>query len=60
MLDYHIAKEADVSISVIEVPWDEASRFGIMNTSEEMEIVEFEEKTTISEKQFSFNGYLYF
>ncbi|CAM4166353.1 glucose-1-phosphate adenylyltransferase [Bacillus manliponensis] len=44
MLDYHIEKEADVSISVIEVPWDEASRFGIMNTNEEMDIVEFEEK----------------
>jgi glucose-1-phosphate adenylyltransferase len=44
MLDYHIEKDADVSISVIEVPWDEASRFGIMNTNEEMEIVEFEEK----------------
>ncbi|MED2124027.1 glucose-1-phosphate adenylyltransferase [Bacillus thuringiensis] len=44
MLDYHIEKESDVSISVIEVPWDEASRFGIMNTNEEMEIVEFEEK----------------
>ncbi len=25
MLDYHIEKESDVSISVIEVPWDEAS-----------------------------------
>ncbi|MEC3264972.1 glucose-1-phosphate adenylyltransferase [Bacillus thuringiensis] len=44
MLDYHIEKKSDVSISVIEVPWDEASRFGIMNTNEEMEIVEFEEK----------------
>lgn len=44
MLDYHIEKDADVSISVIEVPWDEASRFGIMNTNEAMEIVEFEEK----------------
>ncbi|EEM14843.1 Glucose-1-phosphate adenylyltransferase [Bacillus pseudomycoides DSM 12442] len=44
MLDYHIEKEADVSISVIEVPWDEASRFGIMHTNEDMEIVEFEEK----------------
>ncbi|MDN3016915.1 glucose-1-phosphate adenylyltransferase [Paenibacillus sp. BSR1-1] len=44
MLDYHIEKEADVSISVIEVPWEEASRFGIMNTNEELEIIEFEEK----------------
>ncbi|MGP3562469.1 glucose-1-phosphate adenylyltransferase [Geobacillus sp. BK01] len=44
MLDYHIAKRADVTISVIEVPWDEASRFGIMNMDEEMKIVEFAEK----------------
>jgi glucose-1-phosphate adenylyltransferase len=44
MLDYHIQKDADVSISVIEVPWEEASRFGIMNTNEEMDITEFEEK----------------
>ncbi|MDP4164804.1 MAG: glucose-1-phosphate adenylyltransferase [Bacillota bacterium] len=44
MLEYHIEKNADVSISVIEVPWEEASRFGIMNTDEEMNIVEFDEK----------------
>jgi glucose-1-phosphate adenylyltransferase len=44
MLKFHIEKEADVTISVIEVPWDEASRFGIMNTNEELKITEFEEK----------------
>ncbi|MFZ7945004.1 MULTISPECIES: glucose-1-phosphate adenylyltransferase [Bacillaceae] len=44
MLEYHIEKRADVTISLIEVPWVEASRFGIMNTNEEMRIVEFEEK----------------
>lgn len=44
MLDYHISKKADVTISVLEVPWDEASRFGIMNTSEDMRVVEFDEK----------------
>ena len=44
MLEYHIEKRADVSISVIEVPWIEAGRFGIMNTNEEMRITEFEEK----------------
>jgi glucose-1-phosphate adenylyltransferase len=44
MLDYHIEKDADVSISVIEVPWDEASRFGIMNTNMNLDIIEFEEK----------------
>jgi glucose-1-phosphate adenylyltransferase len=44
MLDYHIEKNADASISVIEVPWNEASRFGIMNTNEQMQVVEFDEK----------------
>jgi glucose-1-phosphate adenylyltransferase len=44
MLEYHIEKRADVTISVIEVPWHEASRFGIMNTEEDMRIREFEEK----------------
>ncbi|WP_160724092.1 glucose-1-phosphate adenylyltransferase [Bacillus sp. USDA818B3_A] len=44
MLDYHIEKRADATISLIEVPWAEASRFGIMNTNEEMRITEFEEK----------------
>ncbi|WP_100331925.1 glucose-1-phosphate adenylyltransferase [Bacillus xiapuensis] len=44
MLDFHIQKKADVTISVIEVPWEEASRFGIMCTNKEMEITLFEEK----------------
>lgn len=30
MLDYHIEKKADVTISVIEVGWEEASRFGVV------------------------------
>ncbi|WP_371369685.1 glucose-1-phosphate adenylyltransferase [Sporomusa rhizae] len=44
MLDYHRSKQADATIAVIEVPWEEASRFGIMNTAEDQRIVEFEEK----------------
>lgn len=44
MLEYHIEKRADATISVIEVPWLEASRFGIMNTNEEKRIIDFEEK----------------
>jgi glucose-1-phosphate adenylyltransferase len=46
MLSYHIEKGADVTISVKEVEWEEASRFGIMNTNESMNIIEFEEKPT--------------
>ena len=44
MLDFHIRNGADATIAVREVPWDEASRFGIMNTDSEGKIVEFEEK----------------
>ncbi len=44
MLQAHIKKEAKATIAVIEVPWHEANRFGIMNTDEEDRITEFEEK----------------
>ncbi len=44
MLEYHIEKEAAATIAVREVPWNEASRFGIMNTDADSVIVEFEEK----------------
>lgn len=44
MVKCHKESGADATIAVIEVPWDEASRFGIMNTDSESTIVEFEEK----------------
>lgn len=44
MLDFHKKKKADVTISVIEVPWEETYRFGILNTNEDGSIYEFEEK----------------
>jgi glucose-1-phosphate adenylyltransferase len=44
MLEYHIQKGADATISVIEVPWHEANRFGIMTTDKDMKITKFEEK----------------
>lgn len=44
MLDYHKENHADATIAVIEVPMQEASRFGIMNTDETGQIIEFEEK----------------
>ena len=44
MLEYHKEKNAKATIAVIEVPWDEASRFGIMNTNPDGSIYEFDEK----------------
>ncbi len=44
MLNYHIKKGADATIAVIDVPKHEASRFGIMNVTDDLKIYEFEEK----------------
>ena len=44
MLDFHKAKNADVTIAVMPVPIEEASRFGIVVSDENSQIQEFEEK----------------
>ncbi|PUA39135.1 glucose-1-phosphate adenylyltransferase [Paenibacillus elgii] len=44
MLDFHKSKAADCTIAVIEVKWEEASRFGLMSTDDEDRITEFAEK----------------
>jgi len=44
MVEAHKKANADCTISVMEVPWAEASRFGIMNVDGEDNIVEFQEK----------------
>lgn len=44
MLAFHKLTGADATIAVIEVPWKEASRFGIMSTDQEGRITEFAEK----------------
>ncbi|MEG2985488.1 MAG: glucose-1-phosphate adenylyltransferase [Peptostreptococcaceae bacterium] len=44
MLEEHKSNNADVTIAVMEVDWDEASRFGIMNTKKDGTVYEFDEK----------------
>lgn len=44
MLKFHKEKEADCTIAVLQVPMEEASRFGIMNAREDGRVYEFEEK----------------
>ena len=44
MLDAHKQNKAEATIGVIEVPWEEAPRFGIMNTDSDGRIAAFEEK----------------
>jgi glucose-1-phosphate adenylyltransferase len=44
MLDFHKEKNAAATIAVLDVPKEEASRFGIMITDDEDNIIDFEEK----------------
>lgn len=44
MLDFHKQNGAECTIAVMQVPMEEASRFGIMITDENRRIVDFEEK----------------
>ena len=44
MLDQHKETGASLTVAVIDVPWNEAPRFGIMNTDDNNRIIDFEEK----------------
>ena len=44
MLEFHKLMAADLTVAVKTVPWEEASRFGIMSVDDEMRITRFSEK----------------
>lgn len=44
MLEYHKKNNADLTVAVLNVSLEEATRFGIMNVNEDLSIYEFEEK----------------
>ena len=44
MLEFHKEKKADLTVAHINVSLEEASRFGILNTDDDLRIVEFLEK----------------
>lgn len=44
MLQYHKEKDAACTIAMLEVPWEEASRFGLMFVDDDGRITAFEEK----------------
>lgn len=56
MLEYHKEKGADATIAVIEVPDEETSRFGIMNTNPDDSIYEFEEKPKVAKSNLASMG----
>ena len=44
MLQFHKQKDAACTIAMLEVPWEEASRFGLMFVDDDGRITDFEEK----------------
>lgn len=56
LLSDHKATGADATISVIPVPWEEAPRFGILNTTEDMRIYQFDEKPEVPKSNLASMG----
>ncbi len=56
MLQYHSENKARATIAVVEVPWEEASRFGVMSTDTEMNITKFSEKPAEPESNLASMG----
>ena len=52
MLEFHKQKNADITIAVLEVPMEEASRFGIMSADKDMRIYDFAEKVDIEKIEY--------
>lgn len=44
MLEFHKKNDAKITLATYEVPWEDASRFGLVITDENNQVVEFEEK----------------
>ncbi|MBQ9860037.1 MAG: glucose-1-phosphate adenylyltransferase [Clostridia bacterium] len=56
MLAQHKANEADCTIAVLDVPKEEASRFGILNTNPDGSIYEFDEKPAVPKSTLASMG----
>ncbi len=56
MIAEHKKNQADCTIAVIEVPMEEASRFGILNTNDDNSIYEFDEKPAVPKSNLASMG----
>ncbi len=60
MLAFHKEKQADCTIAMLEVPWEEASRFGLMLVADDGSITAFEEKPEVpSSNKASMGVYIF-
>jgi glucose-1-phosphate adenylyltransferase len=56
MLDFHKANQADITLATIPVPMEEASRFGVVITDSNKQILEFEEKPEVPRSNLASMG----
>ena len=56
MLEFHKERNADLTVSVIPVPWEEASRFGVMSVDDDKNITRFAEKPKEPESNLASMG----
>ena len=60
MLDYHTKSGADLTISVMEVAWEDASRFGILTADDTGRISKFSEKPKNPDSNLASMGFYIF
>lgn len=48
MIDFHLEHNADLTIAMQEVPWEDVSRFGVARTDSDSRIIAFQEKPKIN------------
>lgn len=56
MLNVHINNNADLTIAVLEVPWEEAPRFGLLHADDDDKIYDFEEKPPVPKSNLASMG----
>lgn len=56
MIDFHVKNDSKCTIAVQPVPWEEAHRYGILNTDENMKITRFDEKPEKPESNLASMG----
>jgi len=60
MLSFHREKNAELTIAVMEVPWEEAGRFGIMSTGSDGRVMGFAEKPQLPKSNLASMGVYFF
>ncbi|HZK54006.1 MAG TPA: glucose-1-phosphate adenylyltransferase [Desulfosporosinus sp.] len=56
MLKFHKQKNSEITIATIQVPHEEASRFGILTVDEDLRVTDFQEKPPQSESNLASMG----